>query len=362
MLTITIALIFGIIVIGVLILFHEFGHFLACKKIGVRVEKFSLGFGPKLFGFKKGETEYCLSAIPLGGYVKLAGEDPHEKLKGKKWEFLSRSIGARFSVIIAGPLANFVLAFLLFSLIFTIGQPGQSPEVGEILENTPAERAGLKIGDRIVAINGVEIRHGGELQGIVFNNPDRELEFTIQRNSKKFILTIIPETKKVKNVLGQEEKIGMIGIAFPEELIKIRYGIGEAIQIGWRQTIGWTVIILKGLGMLISGRVPLRSLAGPLFIVQAAGTAAKIGFTTLLSFIGIISVNLFVINLLPIPIFDGGHIIFLLFEGIRKKPLSIRAQEIAQQVGLFIILLLAAIVICNDIPRFINWIRESLAR
>ena len=154
MLTITVALIFGIIVIGVLILFHEFGHFLACKKIGVRVEKFSLGFGPKLFGFKKGETEYCLSAIPLGGYVKLAGEDPHEKLKGKKWEFLSRSIGARFLVIITGPLANLVLAFLLFSLIFAVGLPALPTEVGKVLKDTPAERAGLKSGDEIIAIDG----------------------------------------------------------------------------------------------------------------------------------------------------------------------------------------------------------------
>ncbi|MBU4310634.1 site-2 protease family protein, partial [bacterium] len=138
---------------GILILFHEFGHFLACKKIGVRVEKFSLGLGPKLIGFKKRETEYCLSAIPLGGYVKLAGEDPHEKLKGKRWEFLSRSTGARFFIIIAGPLANFVLAFLLFFLIFAIGLPGLPTEVGEVLKDTPAERVGLKSGDEIIAID-----------------------------------------------------------------------------------------------------------------------------------------------------------------------------------------------------------------
>ncbi len=347
---------------GILILFHEFGHFLACKKIGVRVDKFSLGLGPKLIGFKKGETEYCLSLIPLGGYVKLAGEDPHEKLKGKKWEFLSCSTGARFSIIIAGPLANFVLAFLLFSLIFTMGLSALPTEVGEILKDTPAERAGLKIGDKIVAIEGEEVKCGEEMQRIVWSNPGKELRFTIQRENEKFTLAIIPESKKVKNSLGQEVEVGIIGIAFPEKLIKIRYSIGEAIQRGWRQTIGLTVIILKGLGMLISGRVPLRSLAGPLFIVQAAGTAAKIGFTTLLSFIGIISVNLFVINLLPIPLLDGGHIIFLALEGMRKKPLSIRAQEITQQIGLFIILLLVAIVIRNDIPRFIDWIRELLAR
>ncbi len=347
---------------GILILFHEFGHFLACKKIGVRVEKFSLGFGPKLFGFKKGETEYCLSTIPLGGYVKLAGEDPHEKLKGKRWEFLSRSVGARFLIIVTGPLANFILAFFLFFLVFAIGRPTLPTKVGEVLENTPAERAGLKIGDRIVAIEGEKIRRGEEMQRIVFTHPGKELKFTIQREGKEFTLTITPESKKVKNTLGQEEKIGMIGIAFPGKMIKVRYPIGEAIQKGGRQTIGWTVLTLKGLGMLISGRVPLKSLAGPLFIAQAAGTAAKIGFTTLLGFIAIISVNLFVINLLPIPLLDGGHIIFLALEGIRKKPLSIRAQEVAQQVGLFIILLIFAVVIRNDIPRFIDWIRESLAR
>lgn len=347
---------------GILILFHEFGHFLACKKIGVRVEKFSLGLGPKLIGFKKGETEYCLSAIPLGGYVKLAGEDPHEKLKGKRWEFLSRSVGARFLIIITGPLANFVLAFLLFSLIFAVGLPALPTEVGEVLKDTPAERVGLKSGDEIIAIDGIRVRHGGELQRIVFSNPGKELKFTIQREGRESILTIMPELKRVEDLLGQEVEVGMIGITFPEELIRMRYPMGEAIGRGGRRTIELTVLTLKGLGMLISGKVPLKSLAGPLFIVQAAGTAAKIGFTTLMGFIGIISVNLFVINLLPIPLFDGGHIIFLLFEGIRKKPLSIRAQEIAQQVGLFIILLLVVIVIRNDIPRFIDWIRESLAR
>jgi len=336
---------------SILILFHEFGHFFACKRIGVRVEKFSLGFGPKLFGFKKGETEYCLSLIPLGGYVKMAGEDPHEKLKGQRWEFLSRSVGARFLVIITGPLANFVLAFLLFSLIFAIGLPALSTEVGEVLKDTPAERAGLKIGDKIVAIEGGKVKRGEEMQRIIWSNPDKELKFTIQRKSEKFTLTVIPESKKVKNLLGQEAEVGMIGIAFPEKLIKIRYGMGEAIQRGWRQTIGLTVMVLKGLGMLISGRVPLRSLAGPLFIAQAAGTAVKVGFTTLLGLIGLISVNLFVINLLPIPLLDGGHIIFLAVEGIRKKPLSIRAQEITQQIGLAVILFIAIFVIYNDLVR-----------
>ncbi|MCG2677141.1 site-2 protease family protein, partial [bacterium] len=179
---------------------------------------------------------------------------------------------------------------------------------------------------------------------------------------RESILTIMPELKRVEDLLGQEVEGGMIGITFPEELIRVRYPIGEAIGMGGRRTIELTVLTLRGLGMLISGRVPLKSLAGPLFIVQAAGTAAKIGFATLLGFIGIISVNLFVINLLPIPILDGGHILFLALEGMRKKPLSIRAQEIVQQIGLFIILLIFAIVIRNDIPRFIDWIRESLAR
>ena len=336
---------------SILILFHEFGHFLACKKIGVRVEKFSLGLGPKLIGFKKGDTEYCLSAIPLGGYVKMAGEDAHEKLKGKRWEFLSCGMGARFFIVITGPLANFVLALLLFSLIFTIGLSALPTEVGEVLKDTPAERAGLKIGDKIVAIEGKEVKRGEEMQRIVWSNPGKELRFTIQRENEKFTLAIIPESKKVKNSLGQEAEVGMIGIAFPEKLIKIRYGIGAAIQRGWRQTIGLTVLTFKGLGMLISGRVPLRSLAGPVFIVQAAGTAAKIGFTTLLGFIGIISINLFVINLLPIPLLDGGHILFLALEGIRKKPLGPDAQEITQQIGLFIILLIFAIVIYNDLIR-----------
>lgn len=339
---------------SILILFHEFGHFLACKKIGVRVEKFSLGLGPRLLGFKKGETEYCLSAIPFGGYVKMAGEDPHEELKGERWEFLSRSVGIRSFIIITGPLANFILAFLLFSLIFTIGLPALPTEVGEVLKDTPAERAGLKAGDRIIAIDGVEVKHGGEMQRIVFDSPGKELKFTIQRNSKKFTLTIVPEFKKVENVFNQEEEVGMIGITFPEKLIKIRYPIGEAIQKGLLRTIALTKFVCQTFAMLICGKVSPRNLAGPVFIAQAAGQAAKTGLTTLLSFIGLISVNLFVINLLPIPLLDGGHIIFLALEGIRKKPLSIRAQEIAQQIGLAIILFIAIFVIYNDVARIWN--------
>ncbi len=340
---------------GILILFHEFGHFLTSKKIGVRVERFSLGLGPRLFGFKKKGTEYCLSLIPFGGYVRMAGEDPHEELKGERWEFLSRSIRARLAIVITGPLANFILAFLLFSLVFAIGLPALPTEIGEVLKDTPAERAGLERGDRIVAIEGKKIICGEEMQRIVWSHPGKELKFTIQRMGKESTLPIVPELKKIKDVFNQEEEVGMIGITFPEELIKVRYGLGKAIGKGFLRTVALTKFVCQTLAMLICGKVSPRNLAGPVFIAQAAGTAAKVGFTTLLGLIGLISVNLFVINLLPIPLLDGGHTIFLALEGIRKKPLSIRAQEIAQQIGLAIILFIAIFVIYNDLVR--TWSR-----
>jgi regulator of sigma E protease len=336
---------------GVLILFHEFGHFLVAKRLGVGVEKFSLGLGPKLIGLKKGETEYCLSLIPFGGYVKLAGEDPHEELKGEKWEFLSRSIGARFSIIIAGPLANFILAFLLFSLIFAIGFLSLSTEIGEVLKDTPASRAGLKAGDRIVAIGDEDTRSGEELQEIVYAHPGEELKFTIEREGERFILSVVPEPKKVRNVFGEEEEIGMIGIAFSEEPISMRYGLGEAITKGLSKTVILTRFTCRTFAGLISGKISPRNLGGPIFIAQAAGAAARMGFNNLLHLIGLISVNLFVINLLPIPLLDGGHILFLFLEGLRKRPLSIKAQEITQYVGLVVILLIALFVIYNDVFR-----------
>ena len=416
---------------GILILFHEFGHFLACKKIGVRVEKFSLGFGPKLFGFKKGETEYCLSAIPLGGYVKLAGEDSHEKLKGKKWEFLSQNIPKRAAIIFSGPLANLFLAFLLFSLIPLIGikvpvwstnttigiieeespahkaglkvgdkiltlggekindwydisfkvrnRPGEKleisflratkeikkyltpeidktsgaivlgmlpdmpMEIGHLTPNYPAQKAGLKVGDKIIGINDQKISQWFQASQIIHNSANKELEFEIKRQGKIFPVKIIPK-------IDEKYQIGLIGIG-PKEATK-RVGFLSAIEIGTAQTWHSFNMSCRAIWMLVSGQVsPREAVGGPIFIGQLVGQAAKMGIVYLLNLIATISVFLMIVNLLPIPILDGGHILFLALEGIRKKPLGIRAQEITQQIGLTIILFIAAFVIYNDLIR-----------
>lgn len=417
--------------LGILILFHEFGHFLACKKIGVRVEKFSLGFGPKLFGFKKGETEYCLSAIPLGGYVKLAGEDPHEKLKGKRWEFLSQNIPRRAIIIFSGPLANLLLAFLLFSLVPLIGiripawhtnttigiieegspaqkaglkvgdkilaiggekindwydisfkvrnRPGEKlevsllrergkitkyltpeidrtsgaivlgilpdmpMEVGHLTLDYPAQKAGLKVGDKIVRINDQKINQWFQASQIIHNSANKELEFEIERQRKNFTVKIIPK-------LDKRYQIGLIGIG-PREITK-RVGFLSAVEIGTTQTWHSFNTSCKAIWMLVSGQVsPREAVGGPIFIGQLVDQAVKMGIVYLLNLIATISVFLMIVNLLPIPIFDGGHILFLALEGMRKKPLSIRAQEIVQQIGLVIILFIAVFVIYNDLVR-----------
>jgi regulator of sigma E protease len=419
-------------VLGVLVLVHEFGHFIAAKKAGVRVEVFSIGFGPRLFGFKVGETDYRVSAFPLGGYVKLPGENPNEAT-GAPWELSSKSAPQRFLVFVAGALMNILTAVFLLSLVFFIGvqvpkyldeppivgwvdkdspaeksgfrvgdrilrvngkeistwedaysyfltsadissqveverdgkvvtlqatpesikklgagyiglQPPMEPVVGGIQKGFPADKEGLQEGDRIVAINGIPIHHWLAMAEIVHNNPGKELEITILRNGQEIRKKMTPQVQDGKGYLGITAK--------PQTVFK-KYGPVESLKKGLARTWEITVMTFELLGRLIKREASTGAIGGPIMIAQMSGQAAKAGISELLGLMGVLSLNLGILNLLPIPVLDGGHILFLVIELILGRPLSLKKRELAQKIGLAILIPLMILVFHNDIMRLL---------
>ncbi len=346
----------AIISLGVLIFVHELGHFLIAKSFGVYVERFSLGFGPKIFSFKKGETEYALSSIPLGGYVKMLGEDAEEEIPE---ELASRSFSAkpvwqRACIVLAGPLSNVVFALLVVFFVNLFGTPVLLPKVGKLVEGAPAEKAGIKPGDLIVAINGVKVSSWEDMAKIIHKSPGKKLVLTIKRGSRLLKLSIIPESKKVTNAFGEQRTIGLIGIYPSGDTVVIRHGPFKAFYMAFKQTYDMVAVTVKGIIKLIQRRVSVRSIGGPIMIVQIATKQAKSGLLQFLFFTAFISVNLGVINLLPIPVLDGGHMLFLGLEAVRRRPLSRRTMEFVQQIGLAIIILIMILALYNDLLRIFS--------
>lgn len=491
-----------IIVIGILIFVHELGHFLVAKRSGVTVEKFSLGFGPQLIGFTRGTTRYMLSAIPLGGYVKLKGENPDEPLTNDRGEFGSRSVEVRAAIVAAGPIMNFLLAFLLMPLVFMIGIQvpsylSEEPVVQWVGKGTPAESAGIRTGDRIIAVDGEEasnwkmfnaltqvkpnqtilirfirdgrpeevmvpapapaeaargigiyyympprvaavipdspadriglqrddlienmagipITHWVQLSEVIRDIPGEEVSLIIDRKGEPLTFTLKPDTiveevagqsatdesrlqvgDKIESINGQSPSrfketllgktapaagelvfeiaregerstvtlnpqgsqdlgiraSGKIGIVPAEDLSFKRYGIGGSIREGFRQAWEMTTITFWALGKLLSFQVSLKALGGPIMIAKMTGTAAKSGIASLIIFTAFLSINLSILNLLPVPVLDGGHLLFFLIEFIMRRPLDMKNMERAQKVGLALLIMLLLTVTYNDILR-----------
>lgn len=340
-------------VLGILVLVHEFGHFIVARMFKVRVEIFSIGFGKKIFSLKKRDTEYRISLVPLGGYVKLAGENPTEARKGEDWEMLSKSPGERAAIVSAGPIFNYLIAFVLFSLVFFVGIPTPTTMVGEVGSGYPAEKAGLQKGDRIIAVDGKEVKFWEDLSSLIHSKTEgRQIELEIQRNEQNFTVSIIPKVELTKNIFGEDIKIGLVGITQSNEEKIARYGFLESIQLGAK----YIVLITKGFCFafyrIILGKMSVRaSFGGPILIFQLAGRAAESGFMKLLFMTAVLSVNLAIINLFPIPVLDGGHLLFLFFEKLKGKPASIRVQEIAMRIGLSLLVTLMIFVFYNDLAR-----------
>lgn len=417
-----------IVALGILVFVHELGHFLVAKKAGIRVERFSLGFPPKMLGVRVGETEYCLSWIPFGGYVKVAGmaDVGSETTKGEPWEFPSKPIWVRMAVIAAGPFMNFLFAFVALIALFLaygidtidstvvvpragspsaaagiqegdrvlrVGDrlvrneyellkalesassgevfvdversdkvlsfqlPAAGPDaygfevvppsvVGRVIMDMPAAEIGLQEGDRITMVAGRPVYSWNQMSTAIRLHPEEEIELVWERGGRMMRAKVTP----VARVDGGET-IGQIGIGVPAARASI--GTAEALAMGARSTYNFSWLILGFLAELFQGERSPGELAGPLRIAQLAGQTAARGLEHFISFLAILSVNLAVVNLLPIPVLDGGHLLFLSLEAVMRRPLSRRQREIVQQVGLVILLFIMVLVTFNDLNQMV---------
>ncbi len=345
-----------VIVLGILVFVHEFGHFFLAKRLGVGVLTFALGFGTKLVGRKIGETEYKICAVPLGGYVKLIGENPEEEVKeeDRSRSFSFQPIWKRALIISAGPFFNFFLAAVLFSLVnLFIGIPSPlPPKIGEISSGLPAEEAGLRKGDLVLSIDGEEVSKWEDLSKIIRGSKGKELHLKVKRESEIFEIRVTPNPTTQKNIFGEELETFVIGITPAEEVILKKVNPFLAIGAGFVQTWNGIKLTVLGIVKLIQRVIPAKEIGSPIMIAKLAGEQAKKGILSLALFTAIISINLGIINLFPIPILDGGHFLFLALEAVLRRPISIKKMEIAQQIGLVFIILLMLFAIRNDVIRY----------
>jgi len=345
-----------IILLGVLIFVHELGHFLAAKMSGVGVLKFSLGFGPRIVGRQIGETEYRVSAIPLGGYVRLFGETGEEEMspEDEKRSFQKQPVSRRIAIVAAGPLFNFLFAILVLTVIFMAGVPEITSRVGGVPEGTPAFQAGLREGDRIVSMNGRPVSRWSDIVTSVQGSGGKEIEIVIERGGETLHRTLLPEIMKSRNIFGEETDSYKIGIMASSETVDRRENPGRAFLSSLVYTWNMTKLTVLSIVKMIEGVLSPKTLGGPILIAQMAGTQVREGLLPFLFFMAILSINLGVLNLLPIPVLDGGHLFFYGIELVTGKEVNIRWRERAQQVGFFILVLLMIFVFYNDIARIIT--------
>lgn len=426
-----------IFVLGVLIFVHELGHFMAARRVGIRVLTFSLGFGPKLLKFKRGDTVYCISAIPLGGYVKMAGENPKDARSGAEDEFLSKSKWQRFQVLIMGPAMNVVLALFVMAGVFYQGAPTpaynkQAVVIGGFGPHSPAEAAGLQVGDRVLAVDGDPVRDWEDFLITVGPKAGREVTITAERGGSTLDLhmTPVPQGRYKTGDIGTypifnpqvsglvaggaaqaaglnvgdvvvsangennptyqrlleliqlhpEQSIALqvrrgsslhdvavtprksgdtarIGANFDIEHTQVHPGIAGSIKMSVAQNWDWTILIGKTLKGLFTRDTPFNQMMGPLGIAEVSGSMAEAGWIPLFTFMALISLNLGLFNLLPVPILDGGHITIMALEGVARQDFSFDVKMKMMRVGLVLLLALMGTVIYNDIAR-IEWIQR----
>jgi regulator of sigma E protease len=362
-------LLLAILLFGILILFHELGHFIFAKLTGVKVLKFSIGLGPKLLGRKIGETEYVLSAIPFGGFVKPLGEEPGEEIaeEEKKRAFHFQPVWKRALIVLAGPVFNFFLAYIIFVVFLSLKLPVAIPELSSIttsiagiVEDSPAAKAGIEENDVIVAINGSTVGDWGEMAEIISKHAGKELTLRIKRGEDFVMVRVIPAPTTLKDESGQEITVGRIGISKQLDFKVIESSVFMAPLKGIEAVYEWSILTLEVVGKILTGSVSSKQVGGPILIVDAASKAASAGAATYFGFIAIISINLAILNLLPIPVLDGGHLMFMSIEAVRRRPLSDKVIGTATKIGLTLIILLIALVIYNDTLRIIvPWVQRK---
>ncbi len=340
------------LVLSVLIVAHEWGHFFVARRLGVRVERFSIGFGPILIRRVWSGTEFCVSLVPLGGYVKLSGENPRES-QGAEWEFHGRPHWQRALIVLAGPVLNAVLAFVVFSGIFMAGRPVTTSRVGGVLEGYPAQEAGIEAGDVIVSINGEPIRLWEELLWAIRGQPADQLLVGFRREGDLHEVAMHPRAEFEDERVGKARRIGRIGIRPSEETVLIRFPFFQAIYMGAERVVLLTGLILSSVWMMITGVLPFReSFTGPIGIFFLTQQMAEMGWIPLLNFVALLSVSLFVLNLFPIPVLDGGHLLFIGIEALSGRRLSEKVKEKSAQVGFCLLMVLILFVIYQDLERY----------
>ncbi|MDD5729965.1 MAG: RIP metalloprotease RseP [Candidatus Omnitrophica bacterium] len=347
-----ITLIIFIAVLSILIIVHEFGHFMMAKKVGVRVERFSLGFGPVLFSRKGKETEFVLCAIPLGGYVKLAG-DSLEEFKGGKDEYFTMPVIKRFGIVFFGPLLNYALGLACFWLIFIAGYPTLTTKVGGLVDGYGAKKAGILAGDKIVSIDSKKVETWEDIQKIIQSEKaNASVKIVLVREAKKLDLEVNIREKSVDDALGQKRNVGILGIIPSDETMVVKHGFFQAPVLALNKTWELTALTYKAIWRLILGKLSMRdSVTGPLGMFYITSKVASLGIIALIHFLATLSISLCLFNLLPIPALDGGHLVLLLIEKIRGKGISLKAEHIFTQIGYALIIALAVTVTYNDILR-----------
>ena len=349
-------------VLTALVFVHELGHYLVARWNGVRVEIFSIGFGPELFGWNdKAGTRWKFSLIPLGGYVKMFGDanaasmpsdDVPQMSEAERAEaFPYKRLGQRAAIVSAGPIANFIFAIVVLAGLFSIvGQPFTPAVVGTVNEGSAAEAAGFLPGDEILAVDGQSIQRFEELQRIVALRPEEKLTFTVQRDGGEVTLEGTPARVERPNGMGETQEVGQLGITRSGAEFT-RHDPATAVWQATRETVSIIEQTFTALGQIIRGARGADELGGPIRIAQMSGQAAELGLTTVIYFAAVLSINLGLINLFPVPMLDGGHLMFYAIEAIRGRPLGERAQEYGFRIGLALVLTLMVFVTWNDLLR-----------
>ncbi|MDD3313529.1 RIP metalloprotease RseP [Pseudodesulfovibrio sp.] len=352
MLTSTIAI---VLVLGGLIFFHELGHFSVARVFGMGVKTFSLGFGPKLFGFVSGRTEYKLSAIPLGGYVSLAGEAGEEDEGFPDNQLFSmRPAWQRMCVVAAGPIFNFLLAFLIYwFLALAQGEGILLPVAGGVMPDSPAAAAGFKTGDRVLSIDGQPIESWTDMVMTIRGAGGRELAMRVDRQGETLTLRVTPHVKTFKNLYGEEETVPVVGV-LQGNVVAYRPVEGSTFVLAMETTWFQCRAVLKGFVAIIERLIPAKSIGGPIMIAQLIHQGAQSGVYAVLALAAVISINLAILNLLPIPVLDGGHILFNALEIIFRRPLNDKWKAMAMRIGLLFLLSLMALAIFNDFSRLLS--------
>lgn len=352
-------------VLTIVVFFHELGHFWVARRAGVKVVAFSVGFGPEIVGFNdRHGTRWKLSAIPLGGYVKFLGDDSAASTpdrgaldtmsdEDRRGSFFHKPVGARAAIVAAGPIANFILAIVIFAGLFmTVGRQVTTPQVDSVQAGSAAERAGFQPNDVILSIDGEKIDSFGDMQRVVSASADQKLSIVVERGGQQVTLDATPDRREITDSFGNVHRIGVLGISRNTaggQVKTERFGPVEAVTMAGHEV--WFILdrTFSYLGGVVTGRESADQLGGPIRIAQVSGQVATFGIAALLQLAAVLSVSIGLLNLFPVPLLDGGHLLFYAIEALRGRPLSERAQEVGFRIGLALVLMLMLFATWNDI-------------